>query len=440
MVCKRRMLGDAEGKRPRDDEMASHPQQREHAPAAASERERIREALVDLSFEHDFRNVTLPMLLERAGLEDSSFHRHHGDLEQCFYEFYAEQLGEFRRRAARAREGLTSWRDRVRVTGYALYRFVAADERLRKLTTVDVRSAGERVGLLFGEAITELTDLIDEGRLEPGVPDSLTRATAEQVAGGIFNQLYAAGARPGPMAPEAEIVPKLMYGVVLPYLGVEAAAEELSIAPPSPPGRPGERERIREAMLDLCFERGYGQFTLEQLCERAGLDRPAFEGLYAGLEDCFLDFYEDEMQSFRRRMARAQEGEASWRDRLRATAYDLLRFLREDQRLTSFVMVEARAAGERAQLVFAKGIAPLFELVDEGRQDPDAPDSLTRATAEQIAGGIFNEIYSRVARHDPLLDGPEVVRQMMYMAVLPYLGHDVAAKELVIPPPSWLDG
>ena len=406
--------------------------------ADAGERERIRRALVDLSFEHGYRDVTLPMLLERAGVEEADFHRHHAGLEECFYEIYAAALGEFRRRAARARDGLASWRDRVRVTGYALYRFLAEDERMRKLTTVDVRSAGERVGLLFGDAIKELTDLIDEGRDAPGAPDSLTRATADQVGCGIFSQLYAAGARPGPMAPEAEIVPKLMYGVVLPYLGVEAAAEELTIAPPRPSGGASERERIREALLELCFERGYAELTAEELCGRAGVDRGAFGSLFADLEDCFLYFYEPEMQIFCRRMARAQEGQASWRDRLRATAYDLLRFLREDEWLTNFVMVEVRSAGERAQLIFAEGIEPLFELVDEGRQEMDDPEALSRTTAEQIAGGIFNEIYTAVGRREPLAEGPQVVRQMMYVAVLPYLGHEVAVEELSIPPPHWL--
>jgi AcrR family transcriptional regulator len=432
MVRKRRILGDAEGKRPRD-EMASFPQQRAHTGSRGSERERIREAMLDLCFELGYRHIALPMLLERAGLEEADFHGHYADLEQCFYEIYTEELGKFRRRAAQAREGLTSWRDRVRVTAYALYRFVAEDERLRKLSTVEVRSAGERVQLLFGEEIEALLDLIDEGRREPGAPDSLTRATAEQVGGGIFNQLYAAGARPGPMAPEDQIIPQQMYAVVLPYLGVEAAAEELSIPPPPNPA--AERERLREALLDLCFERGYAELTIDELCRRSGMDRTAFERRYVDLEECFIDFYEPEMQSFRRRMMRAGEGNASWRDRLRATAYDLLRFLGEDARLTSFVMVESRSAGERAQLVFAEGIEPLFDLVDEGRREMDDPDSLSRSTAEQIAGGIFNEIYSAAARHESFAAGPQVIPQMMYVAVLPYLGHEVAVEELSIPPP-----
>jgi AcrR family transcriptional regulator len=196
------------------------------------ERARIRRALIDLCFERGYPSLALEDLLERADVDHTTFRRFYQDLPDCFYNVYLVELEGFRARATRARGRVTTWRERVRVTAYALYRFLADDEKLRRLTTADVRSAGERVQSLFGEEVEALFDLIDQGRQEPGAPASLSRATAEQVGGGIFNQLYLVGARGGPMAAEQEIIPQLMYSVVLPYLGVAAAAEELKIPPP----------------------------------------------------------------------------------------------------------------------------------------------------------------------------------------------------------------
>lgn len=196
------------------------------------QRTRIRQALLDLCFERGFAALSLEDLLERAEVDYPTFGRHYADLEDCFFQVYAEELETFRHSAARARARADSWRERVRVTAYALYRFLADDEKLRRFTTAEVRGGGERVQLLFGEEIEALFDLIDEGRREPGAPATLTRATAEQVGGGIFNQLYAAGSRGGPMPPEGEIIPQLMYAVVLPYLGDEAAREEFTLGPP----------------------------------------------------------------------------------------------------------------------------------------------------------------------------------------------------------------
>ena len=33
------------------------------------------------------------------------------------------------------------------------------------------------------------------------------------------------------------------------------------------------RDRLSRALIDLCFERGYAELTVEDLCRRAGLQR-----------------------------------------------------------------------------------------------------------------------------------------------------------------------
>ena len=85
---------------------------------------------------------------------------------------------------------------------------------------------------MVGEEIEAFFDLIDWGRGEPTAPAAMTRATAESVGGGIFNQMYMSAGHGGPMPREEEIVPKLMYTAVLPCLGVALAAEELEIPAP----------------------------------------------------------------------------------------------------------------------------------------------------------------------------------------------------------------
>lgn len=196
---------------------------------------RIRDALLDLCFESGFEQVTAAALCRRAGIDRVSFGRRYSDLEGCFFEVYSGELDRYRREAARARARVSDWRGQVRATAYALYRFLADDERVRHFTVVEVRGAGERTQLLVGEEIESLIDLLDRGRAEPGASASLTRATAESIGGGIFNQMYAAAGRSGPMPAEHEIITALMYGVVLPYLGPEAAQEELHVPPPSDP-------------------------------------------------------------------------------------------------------------------------------------------------------------------------------------------------------------
>ena len=204
---------------------------RESAVQAASP---FRTALIDLCFEHGFAAITIEALCRRAGLDRAVFYERYEDLEDCFLQICRGELQRYRDRAAAARAGLVEWRARLRATAYALYRYLDDDERRRNFTVVEVRAAGERPALLIGEEIEELFDLIDEGRAEPTAPPTLTRATAESLGGGIFNEIYVVAGHPGPMPSEAEFVPKVMYSAVLPYLGGCLRCRGASDPPPPP--------------------------------------------------------------------------------------------------------------------------------------------------------------------------------------------------------------
>jgi AcrR family transcriptional regulator len=206
---------------------------RESVAEAASP---FRAALIDLCFERGFATLTVEDLCARAGRDRAEFDDLYSDLEDCFFEICRAELRRYHRLAAGARAGLDEWRARLRATAYAFYRYLGENERVRRFTVVEVRAAGERPALLIGEEIEELFDLIDEGRAEPTAPPTLTRATAESVGGGIFNGIYMAAGHEGPLPPEGEVVPSMMYSAVLPYLGVASAAAELEIPPPPLPG------------------------------------------------------------------------------------------------------------------------------------------------------------------------------------------------------------
>jgi AcrR family transcriptional regulator len=199
-------------------------------------------------------------------------------------------------------------------------------------------------------------------------------------------------------------------------------------------GRPDPRRRLHHALIDLCFERGLADIDVDVLCARAAVSRPDFDSLYADLEDCFFAVYSAEFERYARQIEAARAGSEAWRDRLRATAYGLLRYLSEDRRLTHFTVVEVRRAGERCARLMGSGIEALTDLLDEGRLEPGAPAGLTRATASSLAGGLFNQLYLAVGDAEYAAEA-EIVPGAMYTAVLPYLGPAAAAQELSIPPP-----
>ena len=136
-------------------------------------------------------------------------------------------------------------------------------------------------------------------------------------------------------------------------------------------------------------------------------------------------------------LARAGEAflaERCWLDGLRAVAYEMARFFEEDLARARAMAVETLSAGKRAQAIRDQGMAGLIELIDLGRGEMDDPSTVTRATAEGLAGAIYNRI------HFELASGREeglawMVPDLMHMAVLPYLGEEAARRELSMPPP-----
>ena len=193
------------------------------------------------------------------------------------------------------------------------------------------------------------------------------------------------------------------------------------------------RARITTAMIDLCFERGYRNIELAELLSRAGVGEADFHRLYDDLEDCFCLVYTEIRDDFLARLERALADQPDWRGRLRASAYVLLRFLTEDEKVTHLGTVEVQSAGERSQRLFAEATTRLYELIDEGRDERRLPASITPATAQAIGGAIFVQIYAAVDHGN--LD-ETAVPKLMYSAVLPYLGAEAAAAELSAPPPS----
>jgi AcrR family transcriptional regulator len=195
-----------------------------------------------------------------------------------------------------------------------------------------------------------------------------------------------------------------------------------------------EEVRLREALLDLCAERGYADLRLEDLLERAGVERSEFLRRYADLDACFAAILGQIYAEFFVRAQEAVAGQSGWRDRMRATAYALLRFLRADERVARLAAVEPQHAGEGAQRLFLETFNRLVDLIDEGSAEASGPDSPSRATALGVGGVVFARIQEAVAEGELGL-GEEEIPELMYAAVFPYLGAEAADEELRIPPP-----
>jgi AcrR family transcriptional regulator len=197
-----------------------------------------------------------------------------------------------------------------------------------------------------------------------------------------------------------------------------------------------ERERISKALVDLAVDHGFPSLTLPMVLARAGVDENTFHHYFSDLEECFCAVYEPMRDEFLMRVAAAYGSEQGWRHQMRAAAYAMLGFLGEDLRRARFMSVEMLYAGDRAKLIRDEAMQAFFLMIDQGRYEMEDPDSLSPYTAETVGSAIYQRIQRALAREEFDAFGPGV-QEMMYMAVLPYLGPEVAAEELHIQPPPF---
>jgi AcrR family transcriptional regulator len=191
-----------------------------------------------------------------------------------------------------------------------------------------------------------------------------------------------------------------------------------------------QRERLLAAILRTAAELGYSEFSVQDVLDRAGVSRPTFYEHFENKEDAFLAAFEAAGSRLRERIEAASEGAGSWRDRLRLALEELLRFVREEPDAAITLVVDARAASSdalRKRDELLEHFATCLDAqVRTSLPDPAAPSSVSAAG---IVGGIESLLYSRLYRGGAG-DVDSLLPSLMYFAVLPYEGHEVANEEM----------
>ncbi|MFL5897849.1 MAG: TetR/AcrR family transcriptional regulator [Solirubrobacterales bacterium] len=194
------------------------------------------------------------------------------------------------------------------------------------------------------------------------------------------------------------------------------------------------RTRIRAAAKELVVSRGCEGLTLEQIAEQAGCGEDELREHFQSSGQCLLDAYLDFTADFDRRVFAAFTSGEGWRAALRAAGYEAARYIEEKPREISFVTIGLLEAGPLIQAHRARHLQRLAGMIDLGRQELDDPASLGRSVAEAVIGSI-NALVIRESHQGCRKRPVEFVPDMMYVAVRPYLGHEVAREEMAMPLP-----
>jgi AcrR family transcriptional regulator len=194
--------------------------------------------------------------------------------------------------------------------------------------------------------------------------------------------------------------------------------------------RSAKRERILDGMLEAVGEVGYERTSVRTVLGRTKLYRQAFYDHFSSKEDCYLQAYDYAVGRVEAGLRAAAAGERGWTGQLRAGLGALLDFLDTEPDVGRALIVEVHPAGGDALAKRAAALQRAREFLERGRSAASSNGSEAPPIApEAIASGIHTVVHSRLAAGESkgfrLLLG-----DLMYIAVLPYFGPEVARAEM----------
>jgi AcrR family transcriptional regulator len=444
--------------------------------AGSSERELLVEAAIELAAERGYGETSIDLILDRAGVDRPAFDRHFRSKYDCFLSAWQDVSEECLETMVRAYESCEEWPDRLRAVAEQIVSGLR-DDPSRASFGVEVLAAGDAARARRDMTMRVVAGLIDAGRQLMDDPEAVPHTTAEALAGSAYGQIYSRVVR-GAVDELPGLIPQLMSAAVMPYLGVEAAMEELSrdsgaperygrgVArkrstktgkaarakapataaedyPPElarlPPGRHGlprefvthnQRERLIAGIAEAIAEHGYAGTTIAHITRSAAVSRRTFYEHFESKDECFVAAYDAVMGDLRERVSAAfDEHEDEWPQAIKAGIAAMLEFLAANPSLARLCMVEALVAGpavvERYDAAI-QSFVPYFQKGREGRP-PEVLSRLSATTEEALVGGMVSLISRRIiaGRAEQL---EELLPDLVEFTLTPYLGSAEASK------------
>jgi AcrR family transcriptional regulator len=189
-----------------------------------------------------------------------------------------------------------------------------------------------------------------------------------------------------------------------------------------------QRDRIFESIGVVCADKGYSGVTVEDITAQAGVSRRTFYDLFADKEQCFLGAFDLIVTRLFAEVKSAYlAGAHGWPERIAAGLRALTHDLAAEPELARLAMVEVLAAGQKglerrdaALQAFAAFFYPGGALLPAGMASHEL-------LAQAVVGGLYEALYANIVQGETA-SLPEVLPDLLYCALVPYVGHTRAIR------------
>jgi AcrR family transcriptional regulator len=190
-----------------------------------SRRQLILEAMVRVVGRKGYKAASVADVIEEAGTSRTTFYKHFDDKHDCFLAAYDRVVDRVLGEVVANCDGERPWLERMRSGLATIVELFALDPELARTAIVEVAAAGADARRRHWNAVARFTEFLEDGReLADGreLPENIALMAAGAVSGLIFDELLTGRAERLP-----ELLPDLLFAMLVPYIGPRAAAEEM---------------------------------------------------------------------------------------------------------------------------------------------------------------------------------------------------------------------
>jgi len=190
------------------------------------------------------------------------------------------------------------------------------------------------------------------------------------------------------------------------------------------------RRQILDALIETVARRGYDRTTTEHVLSVARIPAPVFEEHFENKQECFLEAIDELIGRLDQLLCERLDRPAPWPERVQLGLETLLAALAEHPDGAHVAMVESHSAGEESVARLHSALARFVPILEEGRayaagQGSTDSEHLPPQTSAAVVGGIASIVHRRVLESHTAELG-ELLPELLYFALMPYLGHDSA--------------
>jgi AcrR family transcriptional regulator len=175
-----------------------------------------------------YETTTVADVIEAAGVARETFDEMFASREACFLEAYDAVIDVLVAHVSTAFESTVGqpWQDRIAAALRALVELLASEHDIARMAMVEVTAVGEDARIRYRAALGRFTYFLEEGRTVSAQGEELPADTARFAIGGATSMIFDE-VRAGRGPELRRLLPDLLFAVLMPYIGPEAAEDEM---------------------------------------------------------------------------------------------------------------------------------------------------------------------------------------------------------------------